>query len=766
METTTAKLQAIERIGIEIEVEEETVLFCVENPAKDANGWFGIEIPTGVIWGESVLARLAAAQKSAETCKGGLGVETIDAGKKKGILLRGVTASAMRDVAVYLARGSVPLEDPAAVTALANLLEYFGLLTLRCEYPPRFLQIKLRETWFRKNLYNPAFAKSVIQRPLYGLWQVKSVAEVLMGAIRLRAEKHCMETSPVTNSPVIFSPAGRNQGFHLEIPSGATDWVRSTSTPLTAERAKEFGRAPLWGHSRQQAGRACCDSYEELLSQYETKKAKTSKTKEANPPELPLSRAGLLWIPKLGLSSERLWANVLLAGGAVAHCLLGLGPAPKMHDFDLFMWGMDHEQGLAKIVELICALKPERVYRSKRALTLFACRDGRKYQIVLRLYRTPAEILHSFDVDACCVGFDGSSVLMTERARHAFDSMTNVVDFDLLSPSYESRLVKYMDRYFAIFIPGFDSAYLNHDSLLSISEECDAVRRAACRYMQGLDIILFAVFGGFCHRRSDYDESGPIRPKQCFTLTGFAGSQKVAYDSDDAEEWITPDGELRYAKTTQGVQITAPGSLEGYVVRPEQDFTPEIIEMLICNAPKSLGYVKPKIELLVLGAGEQATSTYHATVLTNVEVWYNGCFFNVEAKNSGEALTSLMFKAKEAITKERRADRRHPKAVEYTRIYGWYHPAHVSEREKSRRDRPAGIFELPRPLMPDGEAVGLARHREAPDHRIWQLAIEESDDELLAALSAVDLAENPRQSKEKSDVDEGPSDDESPKSEV
>lgn len=34
----------------------------------------------------------------------------------------------------------------------------------------------------------------------------------------------------------------------------------------------------------------------------------------------------------------------------------------------------------------------------------------RKIQIVLRLYKTLAEVLHGFDVDCCSVGFDGHTV--------------------------------------------------------------------------------------------------------------------------------------------------------------------------------------------------------------------------------------------------------------------------------------------------------------------------------------------------------------------
>jgi hypothetical protein len=667
METTEAKILAIERT--QVGDGEEIVLFCVERP-DIAAGWLGFEIPTGAIWPGSMLARLAAAQRTAETSGNGLGVETIE---KKGILLRGVAAGAMRDLVAYLVGGSVPLEF-ASIAALAGLLDYFALLTVRCEYPLRFLRIKLREMWFRKNLYSPAFSNSPIQDPLFDLLEVGRVAEVLTGAIRLRADKQFIEHARNTQNTVICSEFGLSKGFRLEVPAGVVDW---SAPSLSAERTKEFGRAPLWKCSRQQASGSLADPHEELLSQYETKETKPSK--------LPLNQTGLPWSPELGLDSVALWSNVLLAGGAVTHCLLGLSPPAKRHDFDLFLWGMSHEHGLAKITELICALRPSRVYRSRRALTLFDCKDRRKYQIVLRLYQTPAEILHSFDVDACCVGFDGSGVLMTARARHAFDTMTNVVDFDLLSPSYESRLVKYMDRYFAISIPGFDPAYLNCASLLSIGEECSKIRRSICQHMQGLDVILYAVFGGHCAAQSDYVQTGTGGSKN--------DKQNVMVQYGDGEL----DAQKVWVYATFG---------EGYTVSPSQGFSPEIIEDLICGTPamlKRMDALSARIELMSLGAGEQATSTYHGKALANIKTWYNGCFFSLDGGGDGsEVLAALILGAKKAVAAnmKKQAARRHPS----TWPYGWNHPANVSERLAALENGPMRTRVGQRA---DGVALGL-----------------------------------------------------------
>ncbi|CAN0459671.1 unnamed protein product, partial [Ectocarpus sp. 12 AP-2014] len=84
--------------------------------------------------------------------------------------------------------------------------------------------------------------------------------------------------------------------------------------------------------------------------------------------------------------------------------------------------------------------------RSLRTVTLVSEFPFRKIQIVLRLYKTLAEVLHGFDVDACSVGFDGHTVWATNRAARAICKRYNLVDVSRRSPSYESRLFKYGKR--------------------------------------------------------------------------------------------------------------------------------------------------------------------------------------------------------------------------------------------------------------------------------------------------------------------------------
>jgi hypothetical protein len=82
-------------------------------------------------------------------------------------------------------------------------------------------------------------------------------------------------------------------------------------------------------------------------------------------------------------------------------------------DVDLFLYGLETEeqanQKLLEIYEAITDAVPNTVicFRSKYAVTLVSQYPYRHIQIILRLYKSPAEILMGFDVDCCAVGYDG-----------------------------------------------------------------------------------------------------------------------------------------------------------------------------------------------------------------------------------------------------------------------------------------------------------------------------------------------------------------------
>jgi hypothetical protein len=67
------------------------------------------------------------------------------------------------------------------------------------------------------------------------------------------------------------------------------------------------------------------------------------------------------------------------------------------------------------------------VIRTSRAVTILNTYPFRHVQIILRLYKSPAEVLLGFDIDACTFGFDGQKVWATERGRRALTKRYNLV---------------------------------------------------------------------------------------------------------------------------------------------------------------------------------------------------------------------------------------------------------------------------------------------------------------------------------------------------
>ena len=170
--------------------------------------------------------------------------------------------------------------------------------------------------------------------------------------------------------------------------------------------------------------------------------------------------------------------NILIAGGfALSYYLRN----EDFKDIDLFIHSCNEEKALEiigtildffeknkKIVVINTEIKPNFVFNSNehviclpiivKSLNLY---DNNKtfeikIQIIKRLYKSPSEIIHGFDIDSSCIllNFD-SQIYATNRFIYAFKNSCNTVNFERLSPSYEHRLGKYFNRGFDISIPQF-----------------------------------------------------------------------------------------------------------------------------------------------------------------------------------------------------------------------------------------------------------------------------------------------------------------------
>ena len=168
------------------------------------------------------------------------------------------------------------------------------------------------------------------------------------------------------------------------------------------------------------------------------------------------------------------------AGGA---CLYMAGMSEKFSDVDLFPTGkqiaIDYINNLKGDVTYrhnhvafwgsSAGIEHIAVLRTKNTIETTGWYDrilgSKKFQIILRLYKSPSEIVHGFDVDCVGILYDGEKLWATKRALYAMEHKINHFDPCRSSPSYAYRLSKYQARGFSMYLPHLDTSLVNGDKV-------------------------------------------------------------------------------------------------------------------------------------------------------------------------------------------------------------------------------------------------------------------------------------------------------------
>lgn len=183
---------------------------------------------------------------------------------------------------------------------------------------------------------------------------------------------------------------------------------------------------------------------------------------------------------------------VIIAGGSVLRALTvkeGLRPEEWWQsgksDIDIFIHSSTPVEATRITKRIFYALTTNHerwvIVRGKGVVTIHSWdghggdyRIGRKIQVVLRLYDSPAEVLYGFDVDCCSCAYDGQKVWATPRCLLAIRSGNNILN-PLHSwpnrPSYEIRLAKYANRGYAVAVPGLDMRRIDDRRIRAASLE-------------------------------------------------------------------------------------------------------------------------------------------------------------------------------------------------------------------------------------------------------------------------------------------------------
>jgi len=255
------------------------------------------------------------------------------------------------------------------------------------------------------------------------------------------------------------------------------------------------------------------------------------------------------------------WSNTFVAGGAVLGSVMSVTDRSgfKDSDIDLFLYGLTEEEANEKLKHIYFVVQSNtkatsEVIRTKNAVTILGQYPHRHIQIVLRLYKSPAEILMGFDIDACTVGFDGDRVWALPRAQRALTKRYNLVDMSRRSLTYEARLYKYAKRGFAVAVPGLDKQLVRADLYQKKPHEVKGLAK----------LLLFEN-----EYTGDIPAFIPWRPK----AQRYQAYSKDEFNANRINEFETIE-QLKKIKPVTSVAPAVPGSAVTVVTAP-QDPQPE-----------------------------------------------------------------------------------------------------------------------------------------------------------------------------------------------
>ncbi|KAF7375429.1 hypothetical protein MSAN_00430700 [Mycena sanguinolenta] len=276
------------------------------------------------------------------------------------------------------------------------------------------------------------------------------------------------------------------------------------------------------------------------------------------------------------------WSNLFVAGGIVLASLMA-GSSPrqwKSSDIDLYVYGLSPLEANKKIhhvFDTFCANLPPGtrtfVVRNSKTITFYAKYPLRRLQIVLKLVKSPREVLLNFDLDICAMGWDGTSVWMLPRTARALETGSNVFTMNLIYGHYLSdrrasqpqRVFKYASRGYGLrFLPSYVSSLQtaknvsdDNSSPLNLEVIANKTRVSAKDWIHGLINLHFghissispAVFPG-------YSLSGFAMLMRSVTLWEMGKTENIAVkdewsNTSPYEDTPTKDSDAEYPWTEE-----------------------------------------------------------------------------------------------------------------------------------------------------------------------------------------------------------------------
>ncbi|KAF8314665.1 hypothetical protein DL93DRAFT_2227764 [Clavulina sp. PMI_390] len=213
------------------------------------------------------------------------------------------------------------------------------------------------------------------------------------------------------------------------------------------------------------------------------------------------------------------WSNIFVAGGSVLSSLLCVENRDLSNyiasDIDMYLYGLSPTEANHKVHHIFETWKqnlpPEArqsvfIVRNSRTITFFPPYPYKRLQIVLMAVRTPLDVLLTYDLDVCAMGYDGQRLLMLPKAARALETGYNVLNMDWIEghylgrrkPSMPERIFKYAGKGYGVRIP---TSYLNG---ISEQELWKTTSRAAGWTRTVLDLSKASQKSGFDFKSPQY----------------------------------------------------------------------------------------------------------------------------------------------------------------------------------------------------------------------------------------------------------------------
>ena len=147
-----------------------------------------------------------------------------------------------------------------------------------------------------------------------------------------------------------------------------------------------------------------------------------------------------------GLLNGLNWNNIFVAGGIVLGALHAAHDQSLVteeqwvsSDIDMYVYGLDPRTATEKIDHIFNVYKnniPDSTQvlavRNSKTVTFYSLYPTRRLQIVLKLVKSPKDVLLNFDLDICAMGWDGSDLWMLPRAARALESKCPITHYHKL----------------------------------------------------------------------------------------------------------------------------------------------------------------------------------------------------------------------------------------------------------------------------------------------------------------------------------------------